>query len=222
MERRLTEAMWHCPLFRGMAKEEIDNLMEHVAQCRVTYSKNEVLVVTDNPCRYADIVIKGELSARMIWKSKREVEVCRLVTGDIISPAFIFADDHGMPVNVVAIEDTEILRLEPLELFKLIDTYPVIRTNYIRILSNIVTYLTRKIKVLVLLSVKEKVARFILDQSKEQETATIRLDKSRQELADSFGIQKNSIIRALSDLVSEGAVDVKGRKITILDDSKLL
>lgn len=221
MEHHIIEAICHCPLFYGMTKDEIILLMEHVAQCRVMFSKSQTITELGTPCRYADIVIKGELLARMTGKSKREIEVCRLLRGDIIAPAFIFATDHRMPVTVVAVKDTEILRIEPEELSKLIDTYPIIRTNYIKILSNIVVYLTGKIKTLVLLSAKEKVARLIMNEAAEQNSDTIRLNKSRQELADSFGIQKNSFIRALSDLASEGAIDVKGRKITILDKMKL-
>jgi CRP-like cAMP-binding protein len=220
MEKHIIEAMERCPLFSGMTNAEIDLLMEHVAQCRVIYSKGQVVRSSGSPCMYADIIVKGELLARMAGKSNHEVEVCRLDSGHIISPAFIFADNHSMPVTVIATEKTEILRLEPDELSRLIDQYPVIRTNYIKVLSNIITFLTNKIKILALFSAKEKVEQLISNEYRTQHTDIIHLDKSRQELANSFGIQKNSLIRALNELVSEGAIKVKGREITILDKEK--
>jgi CRP-like cAMP-binding protein len=222
MEKRIIDAMWHCPLFKGMTKTELDSLMEHVAQCRVTYLKGQVIRCVGSPCRYADIIIKGELVARMTGHSNHEVEVSRLTCGNILSPAFIFADDHSMPVTVEAVRDTEILRLEPDELLRLIDNYPVVRINYIRTLSNIITFLTTKLKTLVLLSVREKVARLIINESTVQGSDIIYFDKSRQELADSFGIQKNSLIRALNSWASEGAIKVEGKKIIITDKEKLI
>jgi CRP-like cAMP-binding protein len=220
MEKRIIDAMRLCPLFKGMTSMELDLLMEHVAQCRVIYSKGQIVRSMGSPCLCADIIIKGELLARMSGKSNHEVEVCRLDCGNIISPAFIFADNHNMPVTVIAVKDTEILRLEPDELLRLIDNNPIIRANYIKTLSNIITFLTNKIKILVLFSAKEKVAQLISDEYKIQHSDVIRLNKSRQELADSFGIQKNSFIRALNELASENIIRVKGREITILDKEK--
>jgi CRP-like cAMP-binding protein len=222
MDRQIIEAMEHCPLFKGVEREELEVLMEHVAQCRIKYSRGQIVRNTGEACRYADIIIKGELLARMTGKTKHEVEVCRLTYGNIISPAFIFANNHNMPVTVIATKNTEMLRLEPEELLKLIDNYPTIRFNYICALSNIITFLTTKIRTLVLYSVKEKVARLIIDESTTQHSDTIYLHKSRQELADNFGIQKNSFIRALSNWVSDGAIEVKGKEIKIIDRKRLL
>jgi CRP-like cAMP-binding protein len=42
-----------------------------------------------------------------------------------------------------------------------------------------------------------------------------------KEIADSFGIQKFSLLRVLADFAKQGAIKVNGREITILDRSKL-
>ena len=49
----------------------------------------------------------------------------------------------------------------------------------------------------------------------------IKLDKSRQEIAESFGIQKFSLLRCMSELVEVGAIKVEGKIITILDKNKM-
>jgi CRP-like cAMP-binding protein len=221
MEKRIIESLQRCPLFRGVEQTALENLMEHVAQCRIIYPKGQTVRTAGSVCRYADIILKGELLARMTGPSRREVEVSRFTVGNVLSPAFIFADNHSMPVTVVATKDTEILRLEPEELLRVIDDYPAVRLNFITTLSNIIAFLTCKIKTLVLLSVKEKVAQLIIHESDVQQADTISLPKSRQALADNFGIQKNSLTRALHNWASEGAISVNGRTITILDRDKL-
>ena len=157
----------------------------------------------------------------MAGLSGKSVEVSRLVPGNIIAPAFIFAQDKRLPVSVETDVDTQVLRMSPQELKRLIDTEETIRMNFIQSLCDIDVFLTRKMRILSLLTVREKVSYFILTAAKEQGSDTIRLDKSRQEIADSFGIQKFSLLRSMSELVEAGAIQVDGKTITIIDRGKM-
>lgn len=47
------------------------------------------------------------------------------------------------------------------------------------------------------------------------------LPRSRQEIADSFGIQKYSLKRVLAEMEKEGILMVDGREITILKPEEL-
>ena len=97
-----------------------------------------------------------------------------------------------------------------------------LRMNYIRILSNIDVFLTQKMKVLSLFTVREKVAYLLMERAGEQGSNEVHLERSRQEIADSFGIQKFSLLRVLSDFEKEGAIEIHGRTIKILDRRKML
>ena len=55
-----------------------------------------------------------------------------------------------------------------------------------------------------------------------QVVSEVHLQRSRQEIADSFGIQKFSLLRVLSDFEKEGAIEIKGKVIKILNRSKML
>ena len=83
--------------------------------------------------------------------------------------------------------------------------------------SNIDVFLTQKMKILSLFTVREKVAYLLLERAGEQGSNEIHLERSRQEIADSFGIQKFSLLRVLSDLEKEGAIEIKGKIIKILN-----
>ena len=221
MEVHVLAALSRCPVFRGMQDYEIDFLMQTVNYRMVNYSKNDVFVLAGMPCRYADIIVRGEMSARMVGVSGKFVEVSRLQSGNIVAPAFIFATDRSMPVSVETETDVEILRMAPAELQSLIDVDGRVRKNFINTLSDINAFLTRKMRMVSLLTVRKKVAFFLIDIANKQKSETIHLDKSRQEIADTFGIQKFSLMRCLSELVDAGAVAVEGKTITILDRRKL-
>ena len=75
--------------------------------------------------------------------------------------------------------------------------------------------LTKKVEML-LLSVRDKIMFFLKEEQHRQQSNTIKLSMSRQELADYFGIQKYSLQRALNELQESGAIRIDGKTIEIL------
>jgi CRP-like cAMP-binding protein len=173
------------------------------------------------PCRSADIVLSGTLVCKMTSFSGRLIEVSRLREGNLVAPAFVLGKDRNMPVSVETASRVEVLRLPAEEFLRLLENNPRLSMNFIRTLSNINAFLTKKLRVLSLFTVREKVAWLLLKRAEEQGSDSITLLRSRQQIADGFGIQKFSLVRILSDLEKEGAISVDGRKITIIDRKRL-
>ena len=96
MNDRITKALRLCPLFAGMEPFEIEMTLSGIDYRIVNYNKHDVYALAGMPCKYADIVINGELICRMVSLSGKQVEVSRLREGNIVAPAFIFAkQQHG-------------------------------------------------------------------------------------------------------------------------------
>ncbi|MDY4218573.1 MAG: Crp/Fnr family transcriptional regulator [Prevotella sp.] len=222
MEEKIISMLAKCPLFAGMNAIQIKLTLEAISHRMVTLPSHEVYALAGMPCKYADIIIKGRLISRMSSLSGKQVEVSRLEQGNIVAPAFIFAKNTAFPVSVETDGEVELFRMRPEELKKLIDTDDKIRENFIRILSNINVFLTHKMKVLSLFTVKEKVAHLLLEMARKQDSEQIKLNRSRQEIADSFGIQKFSLLRVLADFEKVGALSINGKEITIIDKRKLM
>ena len=193
MEQKTLKALSLCPLFRGISLGQLEATIDSVGYKILKFDKKDIYILAGMPYRHADIVIEGEMVARMVSLSGKSVEVSRLKQGDIVAPAFIFAKDNLMPVSV----ETE------------------------KALSDIDVFLTKKMRILSLFTVREKVSYFIKEAAGKQGSNVVQLDKSRQEIAESFGIQKFSLLRTMSELSDLGAIKVEGKKITILDRSKL-
>ena len=218
---QMMQVLQKCPLFAGMSTLSIDLALGNISYQIITFAPRDVYTLAGMPCRFADIVLSGSLICRMVSLSGKQVEVTRLRPGNLIAPAFIFAKNNSMPVSVETDSEVTLLRMTPQTLKKLIDDDADIRMNYIRSLSNIDVFLTHKMKVLSLFTVREKVAYLLLERAGEQNSNTIRLTRSRQEIADSFGIQKFSLLRVLSEFEKEGVIRVDGKTIEIIDRSRL-
>ena len=215
---QMMQVLQKCPLFAGMSTLSIDLALGNISYQIINFAPRDVYTLAGMPCRFADIVLSGSLICRMVSLSGKQVEVTRLRPGNLIAPAFIFAKNNSMPVSVETDSEVTLLRMTPQTLKKLIDDDADIRMNYIRSLSNIDVFLTHKMS---LFTVREKVAYLLLERAGEQNSNTIRLTRSRQEIADSFGIQKFSLLRVLSEFEKEGVIRVDGKTIEIIDRSRL-
>lgn len=221
MEVSINETLSHSPLFNGLTAKEIKELLQTVNFKIVEYPAKEIYTLAGMPCKYADFILKGELISRMTGLSGKQVQIDRLKACILIAPAFIFAKNNAMPVSVETAQHTTILRMMPSELKHLIDNNERIRMNFIQLLSSIDVFLTQKLRMLSLFTVREKVAYFLMKAAKEQKSRTIKLSNSRQEIADTFGIQKFSLLRCLSEFEDNGAIKIDGKQITILNSDKM-
>jgi len=222
MENNVMKALCSCPLFAGMSDIEIELTLGNVSHQLVSLPSHEIYALAGMPCKYVDVVVSGRLICRMAALSGKQVEVSRLHCGNMVAPAFIFSKDRSLPVSVETEGKVQLFRMRPEELKRLLDVEETIRMNFIRILSNIDVFLTQKMKVLSLFTVREKVAYLLMERAGEQGSNEVHLERSRQEIADSFGIQKFSLLRVLSDFEKEGAIEIHGRTIKILNRRKML
>ena len=188
MEVSMYEILTNSPFFNGLTAKEIKELLQMVNYKIVEYPAKEIYTLAGMPCKYADFILKGELISRMTGLSGKQVQIDRLKACVLIAPAFIFAKNNAMPVSVETAQHTTIMRMMPSELKHLIDTNERIRMNFIQRLSSIDVFLTQKLRMLSLFTVREKVAYFLMKAAKEQQSRTIKLSNSRQEIADTFGI----------------------------------
>ena len=209
------QGLKQCSLFQDLTEPEIIDLMHSVRYRVVHYRKGDVLAFEGSDCLFADIIISGEMVASLMGPSGRIIRVAAHQAGKLLAPAFLFASDNQYPVTVEATTETTVLRLMPTDLEKMLNSDQRLMMNYIRMLSNIVCQLTKKIRMLSM-NVREKVSLYLKEQSRLQQTKNILLPLSRQELADHFGIQKYSLLRCLNELKQEGAILVEGRHIQIL------
>lgn len=209
------QGLKQCPLFRNLEESEIITLMHTVRYRIYRCRKGQIWVSAGSVCQYADIIISGEMVAYVTGPSGNVIRMAAHQSGKLLAPAFLFATDNHYPVTVEATIDTTVLRLWPTDLDKMMHDDQRLMQNYIQLLSNIISQLTKKVRMLSM-SVREKVCIFLMEQSRLQQTNNILLPMSRQEIADHFGIQKYSLLRCLNELKREGAIRVEGRHIQLL------
>ena len=215
MDTETLEGIRKCPLFEGLTDNEIMDLM-HAVRYRVTrLYKGDFLFVAGENCLHANILLDGEVIAYLESASDRYIRMSNFHAGNMFAPAFLFAQDRRYPVTVQATKNTKVLRISSADFERLLELDPRLSKNFMVILSNLIAGLTKKVGML-LLSVRDKIIFFLKEEQRRQQSNTIQLSMSRQELADHFGIQKYSLQRALNELQESGAIRIEGKTIEIL------
>ncbi|MBQ8047950.1 MAG: Crp/Fnr family transcriptional regulator [Prevotella sp.] len=203
-----------------MDEESVIRLMHMVRYRVLTFSKGEHLVVAGSVCRYAHIVVSGEMSAGLIAPSGRAINMSLHHSGNMLAPAFLFANDNTYPVTIEAKTEARVLRLLRSDIERLITAEEQVARNLISMLSNNVVFLTQRVKILSM-NVREKIAFFLKEEMARQQTTRVHIAMSRQLLTDSFGIQKYSLQRCLSEMQHQGIIKVDGKQIEILKYAEL-
>ena len=215
MDTETLEGIRKCPLFEGLTDNEIMDLM-HAVSYRVTrLYKGDFLFVAGENCLHANILLDGEVIAYLESASDRYIRMSTFHAGNMFAPAFLFAQDRRYPVTVQATKNTKVLRISSADFERLLELDPRLSKNFTVILSNLIAGLTKKVGML-LLSIRDKIIFFLKEEQRRQQSNTIQLSMSRQELADHFGIQKYSLQRALNELQESGAIRIEGKTIEIL------
>ena len=222
MDRNTLKALQLCPLFLGFAPEEICFALEKIPYRFVRFEKKEFYILAGTPCKYVDIVVHGEMSVRIASPSGKSMQVNTKSMGSLLAPSFIFAKDNAIPVSMECTKPTTLLRMAPEMLQRLMDNDQRIRENFILQLSNTCNYMAAKVRMLTLHTVREKVAIFLLQEAKRNNSDTFTLTKSRQEIADSFAVQKFSLQRSLKEFAKEEIISLDGKHISILKKDELI
>jgi CRP-like cAMP-binding protein len=86
--------------------------------------------------------------------------------------------------------------------------------------ANRTQFLTNRLQLLSIKTIKGKIAHFLLEQNDEH-GATFSINRNQTELADFFGVARPSLARSLSEMIQEGLISFNNKEYTILNSKGL-
>jgi CRP-like cAMP-binding protein len=208
-------------LFRNISSIEIGTIIREIHHQVREYSKGEIIALAGEEYNQLLIIVKGSVVGEIIDFEGRSLRIEELSAPDTIASAFIFGDDNKLPVTITATEDVRLLIISRNDLIILFRKYENILRNYLDIMANRAQYLSKKVKMFGLQTIKGKIAHHLLNLMKKNNSILITLKNTQSELADMFGIARPSLARALREMHHEGYISGKGKSVLILDKAAL-
>ena len=202
-------------------KNGLEALTQAITQRKIRLiKKKQVIYYEGDAVTGIYLVVKGKIKTIKLSEEGRQ-----LLTG-------IYQDDQyfGIPALLLnepsaetaeAMEDTTICLLPKDILEDLLNQYPDIAREFIKILSNNLLDKEEQLMQLAYHSVRKRLAQVLIRLSKQESADPLVLKVSRDNLAALAGMATETVSRILSDFKDEAIIERKGSQIQILNLQRL-
>jgi len=214
------EDLASCPI---CSKIQIDDQEQFLLDLKYTvkgYAKNDLIVRQGDICDSLYMLTLGSVKTEMITENGNILGIEIIKAPRPLAPAFLFSDNNHFPVDVTALEEVEIMKIPKEEIMRLMMTNPDFMKQFLTHNSNRTQFLTNRLQMLSIKTIKGKVAHFLIEQEAVSQKS-FAISRNQTELADFFGIARPSLARSLSEMVQDGIISINKKEYTILDMKKL-
>jgi CRP-like cAMP-binding protein len=211
----------YCPLFRGMTQQEHDDFLDRNVREVLTYKKGEVVVRQGDHIHSVLLLVQGSVRTEMITLEGNVLDLEILEAVIPLAPSFIFGANNNYPFDVIAVESAVFLKISKEAWLDEMVGNKQLLSNFLTMNADLTLFLTNKLQMISLKSLRKKLATFFLEKTTAMDN-TFTLKRSRTQLAEHFGVQRQSLARSLKEMEEEGIIQLKGRVVSILDRNRLM
>ena len=169
---------------------------------RQQYAAGKLILRAGDPCRSLMVLVEGDAKAKMMGEEGREVLVDHLQAPMLLAPAFLFAAENAVPVEVTALTDCAVWHINREAFFRLLQTEPSVLKAFLEVLSNKGRFLSGKMRSFAVKGLRNRVIEYL-----EAHGAILTVAAAAQEL----GATRPSLSRVLSEMVDEGVIAKDGK-----------
>lgn len=187
-----------------------------------SFKKGERVMSEDDVARGVYFIYSGAVKLTKQDENGNEVIVCIKQKGDVFAEACLFTQKtQCYPATATMLEDGKILFLNKNELERDLYDYPELAIQMIRYMSDSLREMTAQFRDVALLDVYAKTVKTLERLGKKFNTGqnrwNIEIPLTVQEFATVVGTSRESVSRVFSKLKKQEMIDMKSRKIIILD-----
>ena len=220
-----TDVLLKCALFKNINEKDLGHLLKCLDTYTKSYKSGEYVFFAGNEVNYIGVILSG--SAEIIKENLAgSVHIMAF-----LDPSHIFAEgivctrERISPVTIRVKEDATILFIPYGRITKSCgnscDFHNQLVQNMMMILGEKNFSLNTKIELLTLKGMREKIASFLLNESRIHKSLTFQITPNRNEMAEYLNVSRTSMCRELARLKEEKIIDYYQKSFKILDADAL-
>lgn len=209
-----------CPICHNLNIDDEESFLDDLKCSFRYYEKNDLIVQQGQVCDALYVLTSGNVRSEMIAENGSSTIVETIEAPRPLAPAFLFSDNNHFPVNVTALDSVEIIVIPKSEIMRMMMTNPDFMQNYLAHNANRTQFLTSRLQLLSIKTIKGKLAHYLLEQAKNTDLP-FTLSKNQSELAELFSVARPSLARSLSEMVQDGLIHINKREYRILNLEKM-
>lgn len=204
------------PLFSGFSEEQKHHFFTQVVTGKKEFAKGELVARQGETVGAMFLLVSGCVRTEMVTKEGNVLEIEMIEAVAPLASAFLFASDNKFPVDVVAMEDSVVIWVRQDVWLQELMRNELLLKNYLMLNSNITVFLSKKMQMLSIKSLKAKLALYLLENTSATVSVFV-LRRSRTQLAEYFGVQRPSLVRTFGELEKCNTIALNGRRVQVLD-----
>ena len=204
------------PLFRGMTEEEIELCLKEAKADIVGFRKGEMIFNQGDTPRYITMLVEGSVS---IGNDSMSGSILGMFSnpGELFGEVFLFLNYNEYVNYAYAGSPSKILEI-PKEYLTKPGANPSpfkskMLSNMLTIFAERTYYLNNRLQVLSCSTLRQKIARFILQNMNERDRVTLKM--SREEFADFLNAARPSLSRELMKMQDDGFIKVVRKDLIV-------
>ena len=192
-------------LFSSCSETVLEELLS-LPYRRKEYKTGDRVVRVGDTCDWLMLLAKGEGESRMGAQSGKEVVIEKMQAPMILAPAFLFAKNHTIPVEVSMMTDGVVWYIHREAFFKFMTMHPEVLKQFLEVLSDRSRFLSGKVRSFAVKSLRDRVLDYIRQHGSITNVA---------EAAEMLGVARPSLSRLLAYLQDEGLLERTEKGIVI-------
>jgi len=184
------------------------------------FKKNQVIYYEGDKGNGLFLVLSGRVKTVKLAEDGRELMTGMFGADNYLGIQALLANE-AFNDTATALEDSSLCLIPKDSLEKLLNMYPNVGKEFIKLLSNDIREKEEQLLQLAYNSVRKRLADAILRLNKQPGNNSDEFKITREDLASMAGMATETVSRTLSDFKDEGLIDKKGSTIHVLNPAKL-
>ena len=194
------------PVFQHAKESELlvlaDNLTRHV------YLKNEIIFQEGAKAERLYMVLQGEVKIYKLSPQGKEHILDVLTENQLFAEVPMF-EGTTYPASAIALTDTILFALDRKKLINLIQQDPQIALNFLALQARRLREFTHKVEQLSSQKIEEKLLDYLQNKKRVESL-------SMQNLANYLGVSRETLSRAVSQLIKTGHIKKENNQLKII------
>jgi CRP-like cAMP-binding protein len=213
------EVLRHIPYFAQLGQKELAQVAAMSVERR--YERGDLVLLEGDLGGALHYVRSGLVKIFKTSPAGKE-QVLRLIAAGNTFNDVPALDGGPNPASAAAMEPSVIYVIRRADLHTLIVANPEVAAAVVQTLANTLRHLVSLVEDLSLRHVTARVAKILLDQEKASQEAQRAYHLTQQEMAALAGTAREVVGRALKELETAGAIEMRQGRAIVLDRERLL
>lgn len=215
------ETLLGLPLFKGVTTDKISEIIGKYRFHFLKYHNDDVIVEAGEPCEKIRSVVSGSVRVSIANRDKRFRVSQTIGAPEVIAPDFFFGKTTTYPGSVSAIGETGILELDKKDYLEIITSDRIFLFNFLNLLSMNAQLSVEGVLALTSGSLEMRIAYWIIALTDRSGT-DITMECRQRDMYTVFGVQRQSLIAALTRMKERDLIDFTSNAISVKDRRRLL